>query len=148
MLIEGCKGNYTGATGPNNNTLIIPLCSKKNGKWAGKQGDSTFKPHKNAKTGKYKDLYKALKKYNKKGIRYKNGYPDFEPYAYKKSSIKAVVEVNDLEYNEGSDFRKARDAYRQKLKDAGDPNWKKWPDNNQRGQTRLILIVILKMLIE
>jgi len=70
-----------------------------------------------------------LKKYKKKGIRYKNGYPDFEPYAYKKLSVKAVVEVNDLEYNEGSDFRKARDAYRQKLKDAGDPNWKKWPNN-------------------
>ena len=50
------------------------------------------------------------------------------------------VTVNDLKGNRTSDFRKARDAYRDKLKKAGIPDSDKWPEpptNSNKGYAPL-----------
>jgi len=76
-----------------------------------------------------------LTNYGKTGIEFKKGYPVFEPFAYRGyGGVKAVVKVDGLQGNRGSDFRKARDAYQEELKKAGDPNWAEWPKPNENSQ--------------
>lgn len=135
-IYKGCSGKYKFGTGPNNKPLNIPRCAKGKGTWGdkknrGKQGDSLWIPAKGT------PLAKALKKYGKKGVRFKDGYPVFGPFAYKQSGVKAVLDIGyfNKPENRRDDMRRARDAYREILKLKGVTNagsWP-WPPKNSKG---------------
>ncbi len=105
--------------------LDIPQCGKTKGKWSNpkKPGDSIWKPHPGTA------LFNALAQYGKAGIKFKKGYPVFEPLAYTDAGPKAIVDIGRFNNpkNRPADMRKARDAYRQMLKDRGVDKWESWP---------------------
>ncbi|MEE9327561.1 MAG: HNH endonuclease, partial [Cocleimonas sp.] len=131
-IYKGCKGTVTFG----GKKLNIPKCAKGKGTWGnkknkGKQGDSLWIPAKGT------PLAKALKKYGKKGVKFNNGYPVFEPFAYTQNGVKAVMDIgyfNNPE-NQKDDMDRAAEQYKQKLKAKGvlnADNWP-WPPTNSKG---------------
>lgn len=125
-----CKGTYKTKSGK---TLNIPKCGKTTGDWSNrkKPGDSNWKP----KFGT--PLFIALAKYGKTVIKFRKGYPVFDPFAYSKPGPKAIVNIGSFNkpVDRKNDMDRARDKYRQKLKAAGvlnSANWP-WPPKNSKG---------------
>ncbi len=78
---KDCKGTVTFG----GKKLNIPKCGKTKGKWSNpkKPGDSVWEP----KPGTPLFLALAQYEYGKAGIRFEQGYPVFEPFAYSDPAI-------------------------------------------------------------
>lgn len=95
-----------------------------NGTWKGTPGDSMFVPNKDSELGKY-----MSQKYpDQQGINFKNGEPDFSPFA------KEQVYIPNMGERKGgadvpTDFTQARQA----MRDKNNGNWN--PAVDERGLT-------------
>ena len=72
-------------------------CKKSKGKWTGEVGESKLKPENS-------DAKAKLAEFKKDGIEYKNGIPDFSPFA--KDSVKIDKMTSNLIENKKEAFQK------------------------------------------
>lgn len=89
----------------------------KNGRWEGERGDGDWVPDEKSSLGQ------ELQKFNKKGIPYENGFPNYDDFIYKENGISARVEIPQR--GGTKDYTPADKAMRELL---GDPDWTR-PDN-------------------
>lgn len=81
-------------------------CPKNGGEWTGKNGESIFKPE-NA------EAKAKLVEFKKDGIEYKNGIPDFSPFA------KDSVEIDDMTANRPYNYKQAYEKFAEKWNEQG-----------------------------
>ncbi len=87
-----------------------------NGSWkGGERANSNWYPDPKTETGQ-----EVLKATGGKPINFKEGYPDFSPYAMDIGGGKKARFEIEMQGNTTSDMKNARDAMRRELKD---PNW-------------------------
>ena len=103
-----------------------------NGEWTGTRGNSQFQPTPDT------PLHDAT---GGRPITYRNGYPEFDEFAYRVDEQPARVEIDNLR-GDGSqfDFNRADEEFRNAI---GDPDWEQpdgWSWHHHENCTTMILI--------
>ena len=84
----------------------LAYCPKNGGDWTGKIGESKFKPENI-------EAKKELSKSGKDGIEYKNGIPDFSPFA------KDSVQIDKMTANRPDNYKQAYEKFAEKWNEQG-----------------------------